>query len=216
MWSAELGPLALDLDGTLIDARRRQLSVLAKVLDEFGMPPIPFDWFWERKREGESTVAALVALDVDDGEAKAVAAGWVERVEDEDELRQDQLLPGVEDTLTAIAAARVRPSVVTARTHPDRAARQFATLGLDRWCEGPRVVTPGDAAAAEKAAVLRDLDAVAYVGDTESDARAAACAEIPFAAVATGQRSHSYLVREGFEPHSSLGAAIASLNRFER
>jgi phosphoglycolate phosphatase-like HAD superfamily hydrolase len=207
MWSAESGLLALDLDGTLIDARRRQLSVLAKVLAERDLPLVPFDWLWERKRGGETTVEALIALEVDDAEARAVAARWVERVEDEDELLQDKLLPGVEDTLTALAAAGVRPLVLTARASGDRTRHQFTALGLDRWCNGPEVVDSTEPTT-QKATALQHLGAAAYVGDTESDARAASLAGIPFAAVATGQRSPSFLAAQGLTPHASLAAAL--------
>jgi phosphoglycolate phosphatase-like HAD superfamily hydrolase len=205
MWSADAGPLALDLDGTLIDARRRQLSVLASVL----AVEVDLGALWERKREGATTAAALAALGVPDDVAAAAASRWVERIEDEDELRADRFLPGVEATLAELAAAGVQPTVVTARTHPDRARAQFAALGLERWCEGLRVVDPADAAE-QKAAVLRELGAAAYVGDTESDARAAALAEIPFAAVSTGQRSAAFLADRGLTPHPSLAAALTT------
>jgi phosphoglycolate phosphatase-like HAD superfamily hydrolase len=212
MWSAESGLLALDLDGTLIDARRRQLAVLRAVLAE--APPtgteIDLDALWERKRDGDTTAAALVALGLPEESARAVASRWVERIEDEDELRRDELLPGVEDALTALAAAGVRPTVITARTHPDRVRRQFTALGLDRHCDGPHVVDPAEAST-RKATSLRDLHAAAYVGDTESDAEAASLADLPFAAVATGQRSPAFLTRRGLTPHPTLAAALDSL-----
>jgi phosphoglycolate phosphatase-like HAD superfamily hydrolase len=239
MWSAESGLLALDLDGTLIDARRRQLAVLASALAELRPAPgsidpnrgplatggpddetglaeagpgaIDFDALWERKREGATTRAALITLGVPEDEATAVAARWVERIEDEDELAGDRLLPGVEETLADLATRGVRPAVVTARAHPDRVRHQFATLGLDRWCDGPHVVDPSDAAN-QKAATLRELGAAAYVGDTESDARAASLAAIPFAAVSTGQRSPTFLTAQGLQPHPTLAAALDALS----
>ena len=211
MWSAEQGLLALDLDGTLIDARRRQLTVLAKALADLELPPVPYDLFWERKRAGEKTVEALIALDVEEGEARAAAARWIERIEDEDEFAGDLFLPGVEETLADLATRDVRPVVVTARVHPDRARRQFATLGLDRWCDGLHVVEPSRAAE-QKAATLRELGAAAYIGDTESDARAASLAQIPFAAVGTGQRSPTFLTTAGLTPHPTLALALGALS----
>jgi phosphoglycolate phosphatase len=211
MWSAEQGLLALDLDGTLIDARRRQLAVLAKALTDLELPPVPPELFWGRKRGGETTVEALIALGVDDGEASAVAARWVERIEEEGELAGDFLLPGVEETLVDLATRGVRPVVVTARAHPDRVRDQFATLGLDRWCDGLHVVDPSQAAE-QKATTLRELGAAAYVGDTESDARAASLTAIPFAAVSTGQRSPTFLTAAGLRPHPTLAAALGALS----
>jgi phosphoglycolate phosphatase-like HAD superfamily hydrolase len=210
MWSAELGSLALDLDGTLIDARRRQLAVLAGVLAEHELAPIPFDVFWERKRGGEPTAEALIAVGIDDAEAKAVTSRWVERIEEEDELSRDLFLPGVEENLANLAAAGVRPTVITARTHPDRARRQFASLRLDRWCDGPRVVGTANPEAA-KAAVLRSLDSRAFIGDTESDALAASLSGVRFIAVETGQRSAAFLAGKGVETRPTLGAALGAL-----
>jgi phosphoglycolate phosphatase-like HAD superfamily hydrolase len=211
MWSAESGLLALDLDGTLIDARRRQLSVLMKVLAELDLPPVVPDLFWERKRGGATTAEALVALGVDDGEVGAVASRWVEQIEDEEELLADRFLPGVEDTLATLADRGAHPTVVTARAHPDRAVHQFASLGLDAWCNGPRVVEAGAEAAAQKARILRDLKAAAYVGDTESDAKAASLAGVQFAAVSTGQRSPTFLGSLGIDPYTALDVALESL-----
>jgi phosphoglycolate phosphatase-like HAD superfamily hydrolase len=71
---------------------------------------------------------------------------------------------------------------------------QVARLALD--VDHIDVVEPADTASG-KAERLRALGAVAYVGDTEADARAAAGAGIPFAAVGSGQRSEPFLLAQG-------------------
>ncbi len=73
-----------------------------------------------------------------------------------------------------------------------------------------RVVDPG-AAVVAKAAVLERLAPAGFIGDSDSDGEAAARAGIPFVAVATGQRSRSYLAQRGYVAARSLPAAVHTL-----
>ena len=91
-----------------------------------------------------------------------------------------------------------RPVVLTARRDADAVRDQVVALGLVPASD-VLVVDPA-AADREKARALRDLDAIGFVGDNESDGRAAAGAGVPFACVDTGQRSAAFLREQGIEP----------------
>ena len=210
--STDAGPLALDLDGTLIDAETRQVGVLWELLEtEPGLPALDPAEFWRRKRAGATTRGALAALGVGEAAAERLAGRWLAAVEDPAWLRRDRLLPGVAATLERLRERGERPLILTARRHPDRAREQVAALGLLRWCAAVRVVDPAEAEAA-KAAELRVLGARGMVGDSESDARAAALAGVPFAAVSSGQRSREYLRARGLAAFDLLAWALASLD----
>jgi phosphoglycolate phosphatase-like HAD superfamily hydrolase len=205
-------PLALDLDGTLVDARPRQVAAL------FGQPrpevleSLDPEAFWTLKRDGMSTRAALGRLGVGAEAAAGLAERWVEMVEGPDLLGLDRPLPGTMEFLEGLAAAGDRPWVLTARRHPDRVSDQFAGLGLEGLCAGLAVVSPA-AAAEQKAERLIGLGCRAMVGDTESDGRAAELVGIPFAAVTSGQRSPERLRAAGFETFDTLADATSYLHR---
>ncbi|MBE2316898.1 HAD hydrolase-like protein [Solirubrobacter sp. CPCC 204708] len=140
----------------------------------------------------------------------------MEVVEDRDLLALDPPVPELDAALTAIAAAGLDAAIVTARRDAAAVRAQIDALGL-RPAAGVHVVSPASAAA-EKAVVLAELGAVGFVGDTESDAAAAAAAGIPFAAVAGGQRDEQWLARHvaGAVHPSVLHAVRALLETKER
>jgi phosphoglycolate phosphatase-like HAD superfamily hydrolase len=213
MSSSSHGRLALDLDGTLTDPAPRQLAALEAVLERHAEAgPVDLGRFWADKRGGLSTGAALEELGVAPALAAELAADWGAAVEDVAWLELDRLLPGVAEALEALAAGGERPVILTARRHPDRVREQVAALGLLAWCGGVRVVSPA-AAAEQKAAELTALGARGFVGDTESDARAAELAGCEFAAVGGGQRSPEFLRARGLAVFDSLAAALAGLDR---
>lgn len=213
--SPDSGPFALDLDGTLTDPRPRQVGALMALLDGPEAERVDGNRLWRLKRSGSTTREALVALGLTPARAEELAGRWVESVEDQRWLHLDRLLPGVPDTLRALARSDPPMVILTARRHEERARKQVASLGLLRWCAEVRVVPP-DRAAAGKAAELTALECLGMVGDTESDAEAAGLAGVPFAAVSTGQRSGEFLGARGWAAFDSLSEALSSLGRPEK
>jgi phosphoglycolate phosphatase-like HAD superfamily hydrolase len=197
----DLTPVALDLDGTLLDCRARQVALathLAGALDE--------EAFWTAKRAGATTAAALAAQGVPDPDA--VAAAWVAEVEDERWLALDEPLPGALDALAALHAGGRAPFVLTARRHPGRVLTQVERL----LGEVDVVVVAPGRAAAEKGARLAELGAAGLVGDTEADIAAAQRADVAVELVASGQRDADFLLRHGAERvHPGVTDAVAAL-----
>lgn len=192
------GVLAFDLDGTLLDCRARQVAVARHVSDG-----LDEDRFWHDKRAGATTAEALAAQGAERADH---GAAWIEQIEDDGWLALDRPLPGATEALEEARRLGLRPVVVTARRDAGAVRRQVAALKLADPAD-VLVVDPTDAASA-KAAILRDLDAVGFVGDNESDGRAATLAGVAFACVDTGQRSEAFLRAHGFDavPGGVLGA----------
>ena len=203
------GPLVFDLDGTLIDARQRQVGVAAEVAAELCRFRLDGDRFWRAKRSGATTAAALVTLGQDEASAQMLAREWMNRIESDRWLDQDTVLPGV---MTVLRRLRTRAEilVLTARTRPDGARRSIEVTGLAPLIDDVVVVDPA-AAVVGKTSSLRRCRARAFVGDTESDGAASASAEVPFVAVTTGQRSRRYMTDRGYDPARSLSAAMRRL-----
>ncbi len=203
--------IALDLDGTLIDARPRQVGVAAEALAWASAASLDEARFWRFKRAGASTRGALLQLGYPEAVAERAAARWANRVESPDWLARDRALPGVAAALRRLRAADCEVTVITARRVRDGAVASVRAAGLEPLVHGLRVVDPGDAAAA-KSDVLRELGAPPFIGDSESDGDAAARAEVRFVAVASGQRSRGYLARRGLIVADTLAGALRALD----
>ena len=203
------GVLALDLDGTLLDCRPRQVELTVAVLEELEAPGVDPDALWAAKREGATTRDALLAQGLPAAVVDAAVTAWVSRVEDAAWLARDPVLPEAPPALAAVRAAGLSPVVLTARRDASAVRDQIARLALD--VDDVGVVDPSDPAAG-KAGYLRALAAAGYVGDTESDARSAAVADVPFVAVGGGQRSERFLRAAGVtDVRANVRDAVAAL-----
>ena len=204
------GVFALDLDGTLVDCAPRQVRALDAALG--GQYPEPVA-FWERKRQGMTTREALVALGMPEDEAQELAERWRIVVEADELLLADTVLPGTEAALDVALQHSERLVILTARQRGDAAAAQCERLGLMTRVDEVIAVPPAGAAD-HKAEVLRALQASGFVGDTASDARAAAASGTPFAAVTTGQHTREVLAAAVQAPIlDDLHAAIRVLTQ---
>jgi phosphoglycolate phosphatase-like HAD superfamily hydrolase len=203
-------PLVFDLDGTLIDARLRQVGVTIEVLGELELGELDAGRFWRAKRAGATTGGALLALGYEPARAAAIADGWRARVESERWLARDRALPGVARVLRRLRQEGHTIVVLTARTRLHGAAQSLQACGLASLVDEVVVVDPGSAVTA-KAEALALRRARSFVGDAETDGAAAAAAAVAFMAVATGQRSAAYLRRRGYEPARSLRSAVDRL-----
>ena len=198
---------AFDLDGTLLDARARQVHVLIEAGIALGEPAPDADRFWQFKRNGSTTAQALAQLGLPTASAQRLASWWQAHVEDPEMLRFDRVLPLATAAIESCRVAGLSPRILTARSDARSVLVQLDACGLGRLVDEVRVVSPGDAATA-KAAHLTQWGAVAMVGDTESDARAAVLATVPFLAVCCGQRSEAFLCAQSLEVFVDAHSAV--------
>lgn len=185
--------ICLDLDGTLITCEPRQSAVLRAALAAIGTSA-DVEKVWELKRAGATTENALRALDLAPDLAADVARMWREMIEQPFWLGLDSAFP---DALSALALmkANFELALITARSRPEWAEHQIRGMGLrDFFCR-VEIVSPVRQHSA-KADVLKAIAPVAFFGDTETDARAAAASNVEFYAVASGQRNVTFLRSE--------------------
>lgn len=199
---------AFDLDGTLLDSRARHCGLAEWCARRAGITVFDPDRHWSLKREGLSTRQALERAGVDATRAGRISEAWIAHIEDDRWIALDTLLPGALAALTDVHERGSSAVVLTARRRADAAERQLADLGLLDLVSDVHVVDPSNAAS-QKATVLRRLGPSVFVGDTESDAEAAARSSIPFVAVTTGMRNRAWLERLGVMVTDDLAAAIA-------
>ena len=191
-----MAPVGFDLDMTLIDSRRAILSSFAAVAAATGVAIDAADVdrrlgikledelaYWFPPREIPDAVAVYRAH-----YAKVAA-----------ELTL--VMPGAAGALAAVRAAGARAVVITAKYMvPARAGLEGAGLAADELyteMHGP-----------EKAAVLTQIGAAVYVGDTPADMAAAKIAAAAAVGVATGSFGAQSLTAAGAD------VVLASLREF--
>jgi phosphoglycolate phosphatase-like HAD superfamily hydrolase len=177
--------VAVDLDGTLLDTRRRHHAAYVAALQEQGQTPMSLDRFWRAKRRATPWVRLL-------GEAADTPrflSIWAGRIEAPDMLALDRLHPGVDRALARLAEAGFEAVLITARRDSAALHRQLADLGLAKRFAHV-VATHGQPKASALAALGR-VDA--WIGDTEEDVAAARSHGAPVIAVTNGIRCASLL-----------------------
>jgi len=190
------GPVGFDLDMTLINSRPAILASFAEVATQTGTT-IDLD-----------AVDRRLGIKLDDELAFWFPSGQVDaaatmyrrhylRLAD----RMTTVLPGAREALAAVRAAGQRAVVITAK-HPVSARTSLRAAGLAPDALFTLVHGP------EKAAVLRRLGAVAYVGDSPPDMAAAVQAGAQAVGVATGSFTGEALAGAGAE------VVLDSLDRF--
>jgi phosphoglycolate phosphatase-like HAD superfamily hydrolase len=196
--------VAVDLDGTILDAEPRQVALATKVVRDLTGRELDGPAFWRLKRAGATTLQTLAKLGFDEDDARRAAILWTRDIELPPWLALDRPLEGALAALERLRDYCV--VVITARQSEPRAREELERLGIASRVDRLMVVPPARAAE-DKASVLADTHALAFIGDTETDALAATLARVPFVAVSTGQRDKEFLAANGCLVEPSLRAA---------
>jgi phosphoglycolate phosphatase-like HAD superfamily hydrolase len=200
----------LDLDGTLISCEPRQSAVLAAVLRRRRLE-VDLTQVWGLKRKGASTERALALAGLPEATAQTVAKDWGTRIEEPGWLALDKVLPGVLETLEAMLKKDLSLMLLTARRKAEWLPHELRRLHLARFFDCIAIVRP-EAAPQEKADCLAQQRVGGFIGDTESDMRAALAAGVKFSAVSTGQRNKCFLSDIGAKSFESLFEAWQSVS----
>ena len=180
-----MGPVGFDLDMTLIDSRPAIMASFAELARETATPidPAAVDGRLGIKLEEEVTYWFPP-----DQQAAAVECYRRHYVRLAPQLTT--LMPGARAALAAVRAAGERAVIITAK-HPVSVEPSLRAVGLTADEVFTHVHGP------EKAAVLRRLNAAAYVGDSPPDMAAARAAGARAVGVATGSFGASDLEHAG-------------------
>ena len=95
-----MATLLFDLDGTLLDVRRRHFAVYSHVLRELGQPPLPEAEYWRRRRDGEGTLSIVGDLPAD--LVFRIHSAWLEGIEAPRYLALDRPYAEVRSVLTEL------------------------------------------------------------------------------------------------------------------
>lgn len=206
-------PLFLDLDGPILDVRRRYHSVHADILAALGVREDPLDLaaFWEDKRAGASG-RALCAAHYPEVDAVEYGARWIAEIEAPERLLLDEVW-----TTARAALERLRASgplvIVTLRQHGERVTGELARLGVevDRVLHASPLDGPGWNSKERLLRTERAREGDWIVGDTEVDIRAGKALGMRTCGVTCGIRNAGLLAAEGPEHLVEDLAAFANL-----
>ncbi len=190
---------AFDLDGTILDCRRRQVALMQELVGAALSMEFDGDAYWMKKREGFANDQALIAAGVPETAIGPLCKSWFEAVEDDEWLALDEPLEGATKALSSAQNRGIELLIVTARRRPAGVHRTLGRLELEALIDHVCVVSPSSEVSAQKAQHLCHYGAEKFFGDSESDYYSAQRAGVEFAGVECGQRSAGFL--------SGLGAA---------
>ena len=195
-----LDAILFDLDGTLADSMAAIAEALVDTLARFGHATTVEQWMPAFGPRMQEVIRAVVPVDADD--ADRIYAAYLP-IYYEQYAPRSRPLPGADALLDALAPTGVPLGVVTSKIE-EGAHDVIARFG---WTERFGVVVGRDTTPEMKPSpvpVRHALDALgtdaartAFVGDTESDMRAASAAGIPAVVGLTAIRTPEQLLGAG-------------------
>lgn len=188
--------IVFDLDGTLLDCRPRQVALTSWLLEKRGELALDAEKFWLMKRDGASTEKALAEMYRKPELAQSVASEWKTLVELPEWLELDQPLPGVLAALDQLRASGNMMALLTARANIQGLRATLNRLDMDGLFRHIEVVNPAEAIQ-QKASQLKAWEPAVFLGDTESDLKAANLSGTRFLALSWGQRNAAWLKSHG-------------------
>lgn len=178
--------IAFDLDGTLLDSRKRHSIVLNFVLDKFNLKIDTSDLI-EFKRCGKNNIDYLISKGVSEALVNDIQREWINNIENIEFLKFDELYPNTINLLQEYSQNNDL-ILVTARNNEINLKKQISNLQIGSFFKDIFVVKPGQNAAKYKSEVLIQQNAKLMIGDSEIDKQAADLANIDFIWVSHGFR----------------------------
>lgn len=186
--------LYFDLDGTLVDIRKRHYAAYADTMRELDLTPLSEQAYWDGRRNGASNADLIGNVDAECH--GRFTEKWLERVESPSYVRLDTLIPGARATLAALRES-YELVLVTMRQDRESLLEQLDELSLRKFFSAV-YSRDGSEEPRSKSKLIRLFndsvgDDAAVIGDSEADVEAARDLGIESVCVTSGVRSRRYL-----------------------
>lgn len=192
-----ISTLVLDLDGPLLDVKRRHYQCYSDIMREHEVEPVSMNFYWEMKRN-RMDFRQLLALSHAADLCDEFLSAWSQRIEIKEYLAMDMLQNRAKEILGDWKRSGMRLLLATMRTHPDTLHWQLGELGIAHFLDEV-IVAGGNQDGFGKAAGVKPhidkkrLDEVVWIGDTEADVHAARLLKVKICALSCGLRNEAYL-----------------------
>ena len=182
--------IGFDLDGTLLDSRRRHQILMQDILDSLNIP-ISAETLVTFKADGHNNLAWLKHNGVDDDLAIIINNEWISKIESPEYLKYDKLYEHTKEFLESLSSNNSL-YLITARNHKDNLLKQLQDLGIKHHFEDICVVPSCKESAQYKANYIKQNGITTFWGDTEVDKMAANIADCEFHLCLHGFRSQTF------------------------
>lgn len=191
--------IALDFDGTLISPRNKHIQLMIAICKSHGiyLSNEQINYLWDEKRSGSNNAHALRKLHVAEDILVRVCRTWVELVETKYWSDYDKLYEQSLDFLHK-SSKNYNLYLITARSNRITLEQQLNRFGINGFFQNYYVVDP-KFASEEKSKILKKLKPSFFIGDTESDFKAALSSDVEFIGLDTGMRDELFLKKCGVE-----------------
>lgn len=169
--------VAFDLDGTLLDSRKRHIIVLNDILKKYNILLDTSDLI-KFKRNGKNNYQYLISKGINEEIAKKIQNEWILHIEDENYLNFDTLYTNTIKLLNEYSNSN--KILITARKDKNLVLKQLSKFGIKEFFTNIYVVTPDSNVAEKKAQILKQTAATLMIGDTKSDYESAYNVNIKF------------------------------------
>jgi len=195
----ELKCIILDLDGPILDCKRKHYACYSDIIRLLGYSPLSIDEYWEHKRNKASLHEHLQLIGAQ-SDVTQFNKHWKDKIELKDYLKLDSLQKGVSQILEYWKSNNTYIGLVTMRNNAANVLWQLGFLDILKYFDRVEVVDSlkcGDADCKANAVasnidygILRES---IWIGDTELDIEAAKSLGIPVCAVSCGIRNSGIL-----------------------
>ncbi len=196
--------LYIDLDGTLLECRRRLHGVFVRVS---GIDSYSVDEYWNIKRVPHPNRWFLHHAGWSIDAIERFEREWLELIEDDAFLDMDTLHAGVPEALERLRS-RFTLTLLTARQSPDAVTRQLTRLGVHSRFD--TVIATGLGRTKSQVLALRSTASPPgswLIGDTSEDVKVARGAGLSAATIENGFRRREYLA--DYMPNASFADFVA-------
>ena len=209
---SELSPkknnAVFDLDGTLLDSRRRHILVLTDCINQInGTAYTPDDFydFVSYKSEGNTGLSYLKNKNIPND--AAIISLWIKRIEYKKYLRFDELYPDVLSDLKKINS-RYNLFLLTARSNRSNAVWQISGLSIGEFFCNTIIVKNTGNVGLNKYNAIQSMHLDFVIGDTEVDFALAKQAHCDFFPLNYGFRSAQYWRKNGLKSYNNINEII--------
>ena len=194
--------IAFDLDGTLLDSRKRHEIVMTDVLKKHKIA-LDTSTLVAFKSDGKNNIDWLVANGLTLDKAREINAEWISLIEKDEYLKNDVLYSDVLEVLQKLSKENDL-YLVTARNNKAGCLNQIKSCGVEQYFTEIEIVDSCKETSELKAGVLQKYQIDYFIGDTESDYKATEIADCDFKAVSYGFRNRDYWDKKNIMPVNDL------------
>lgn len=197
----------LDLDGPVLDGKRKHYNCYSDIVKELGGCPIELEKYWEEKRYGNNkTIISDYSGFNNCNQYKMFMDEWKKRIESRKYLEYDVLKPQVKEVLCRLKTVCEKLILVTMRNNKNNLMWQLEQLEIKNYFDKIIVCHSGDKNTKYNEISQKyqkeDMEESLVIGDTEIDIYTAERLGTNFIGVINGIRAEK--IFEGFEAYYDM------------